>query len=455
MKIKPTFSKLFILLLVLFVASCNLFNPTGSRTPSSSDPDALILEGYLYYQDGKYEKASNMFEKAIKADSTKSEAWLGLAKSTLYQYDVNPFELIPYFKVDENEIPFMAIPNDYINLYYNGISKTLLAIHELVRRDTLTSLYLAYTNAVDNKEELSSSLADFKKTYGNKLNQFPLSDKKIIFPNFAVGFGILAMADIMIQFRHATIDFSPSIFIDPETQEVEFDIDSLYSGALEDSLVISKFNESLLDLNQNIDALSASILPSVVNWSDDSGAFLDGDSLEYVAELEDALNEQIDNLNSISFYLIGDHIDNDGDGCVDEEILDTKDNDNDGLVDEDLRVVPLIRSTQNDGDEKYSVVDSIGTTIPMDHDGDGVIGNKEESTYFISTIEERQEKDNYLLSFATSFSHMETDILIKQQVMQDIDIKNIQYDLDWRKENVGGCWENYNQERFEAWFSGR
>ena len=68
--IKP----LTLLLMLLLIASCNLFNPTGSRTPSSSDADALILEGYLQYQNGNYEKASDMFEKAIKADATKSEA---------------------------------------------------------------------------------------------------------------------------------------------------------------------------------------------------------------------------------------------------------------------------------------------------------------------------------------------------------------------------------------------
>src|SRR5574344_806037 len=238
MKIKIKFiNPLTLLLMLLLIASCNLFNPTGHRTPSSSDADALILEGYLQYQKGNYEKASDMFEKAIKADSTKSEAWLGLAKSTLYEYDVNPFDLIPYFKVEEGEIPFMDVPDDFVTRYYEGISKTLECINELVRRDTLTSLYNAYIKADNQNDSLTESLANFEAKYGDQLDQFPLSDKKIIFPNFSIG----------------------------------FDIYELYNNALEDTAVISTFNESLLNLNDNMGILASSILPSVLNWSNDSG----------------------------------------------------------------------------------------------------------------------------------------------------------------------------------------
>ena len=50
---------------------------------------------------------------------------------------------------------------------------------------------------------------------------------------------------------------------------------------------------------------------------------------------------------------------------------------------------------------------------------------------------------------------MSSDLKLKQQVMNDIDINHIQYDLTWRQENVGGCWVNYDQNRFEEWFEGR
>jgi tetratricopeptide (TPR) repeat protein len=457
MKTKNILIKQLLLLSVLFlIASCNLFNPTGSRTPSKSDADALVLEGYLHYQNGRYEKAIKMFEQAIKADSTKSEAWLGLAKSTLYKYEMNPFDLIPYFKVEEGEIPFMDVPDDFVTRYYEGISKTLESINELVRRDTLTSLYNAYIKADNQNDSLTEFLANFEAKYGDQLDQFPLSDKKIIFPNFSIGFGILAMADILIDFKHATLGFSPEIFMNPETGEPEFDIDELYNNALEDTAVISTFNESLLNLNDNMGILASSILPSVLNWSNDSGSFLGDDSLEYVANIEDALNEQIDNLEAVSFYLIGDRMDNDGDGCVDEEILDGEDNDNDGLVDEDLRIVSLTRVSKDSTDEFFGHIDSIGVVFPsLDHDGDGIKNNIEESRYLITTIEERKSSEDYRLAFASSYTFMSSDLKLKQQVMNDIDINHIQYDLTWRQENVGGCWVNYDQNRFEEWFEGR
>ena len=108
----------------------------------------------------------------------------------------------------------MDVPDDFVTRYYEGISKTLECINELVRRDTLTSLYNAYIKADNQNDSLTESLANFEAKYGDQLDQFPLSDKKIIFPNFSIGFGILAMADILIDFKHATLGFSPEIFIE-------------------------------------------------------------------------------------------------------------------------------------------------------------------------------------------------------------------------------------------------
>ena len=81
--------------------------------------------------------------------------------------------------------------------------------------------------------------------------------------------------------------------------------------------------------------------------------------------------------------------------------------------------------------------------------------NIEESRYLITTIEERKSSEDYRLAFASSYTFMSSDLKLKQQVMNDIDINHIQYDLTWRQENVGGCWVNYDQNRFEEWFEGR
>ena len=83
--------------LSLGFAGCNLFHPTGSRDADNDDAAALTHDGYLEYQKANYDAARNFFSKAIKADSSHSEAWVGLAKSVLHsQKGINVFELVSY-----------------------------------------------------------------------------------------------------------------------------------------------------------------------------------------------------------------------------------------------------------------------------------------------------------------------------------------------------------------------
>jgi len=289
-----------LLLIPLLAVSCNIFNPMGIRSPDDTDSDALILEGYLHYQDAEYDKAVEMFEKAIKADSTKSDAWLGLAKSTLYQSKINPFGLIPYFQINEGETPFIDAPDEFVNSYSEGISKALPFIKELIRRDTLTSLYYDYKRAKES-EALSPALESFKEKYGNALEKFPLSDQRIVFANFSLGYGFLSMTDALLVFKKATQGISLDLFVNPETGELEFDLDALQVAALDDPELISKLNESFSHLSENLDFLATSILPSITEWSGDSSSFLGSDSLGNIDEIQQLLTEQIERLNATTF----------------------------------------------------------------------------------------------------------------------------------------------------------
>ena len=79
------------------VAGCNLFHPTGSNDAESDDAAALTLEGYQEFQKANYDAARDYFNKAIRADSGYSEAWIGLCKSILNtQEGLNVFELVSY-----------------------------------------------------------------------------------------------------------------------------------------------------------------------------------------------------------------------------------------------------------------------------------------------------------------------------------------------------------------------
>lgn len=292
-----------LLLISLLAVSCNLFNPMGIRSPDDNDADALILEGYLFYQDAKYDKAVEMFQKAVKADSTKSDAWLGLAKATLYESGINPFDLIPYFKIDKGETPFLNASDDFVDSHAKGISKALPFLKELIRRDTLTSLYYAYKKAKEG-EALSPALENFKEQYGSTLAKFPLSDQKIVFANFSLGFGFISMTDALLGFKIATQGIFLDLFVNPETGELEFDLDALQLAAQEDPEIISRLNESFSNLSDNLDFLATTILPSITDWSGDSSSFLGSDSLGNIDEIQQLLAEQIERLNATTFPTI-------------------------------------------------------------------------------------------------------------------------------------------------------
>ena len=84
------------------IAGCNLFHPTDSRDAENNDAPALTLDGYKEYQDANYDEARKFFNKAIRADSSYSQAWVGLAKAVLNsQKGLNVFELISYTQKTE------------------------------------------------------------------------------------------------------------------------------------------------------------------------------------------------------------------------------------------------------------------------------------------------------------------------------------------------------------------
>ncbi|MFA6342407.1 MAG: tetratricopeptide repeat protein, partial [Fibrobacteraceae bacterium] len=118
------------------IMSCNLFNPTNSSNIDSDDADGLLYEGQMLFRNGEYTKAAEYFNKAIKADSTKSQAWFGLAKANMYSSDVTAFDMYNDLQVEDNEIPFMGMSTFDIERYHAGISITMAPLRELVRRDT-------------------------------------------------------------------------------------------------------------------------------------------------------------------------------------------------------------------------------------------------------------------------------------------------------------------------------
>ena len=75
---------------------------------------------------------------------------------------------------------------------------------------------------------------------------------------------------------------------------------------------------------------------------------------------------------------------------------------------------------------------------------------------FAVKAEDRIESKNFLLQFANEKSFSNSDSLeLKHNVASDTLKASIQYDLKWRKKNIGGCWVNYDEDMFDSWFNGR
>ncbi len=379
------------------LVGCNLFDPSENVTVKSSDTDMLIIEGQARFRDEDYEKAAEYFSAAIRNDSTKSEAWFGLSKANLYRNGGDPFELLLLLDSDES-IPLMELDSSEVERHYTAIQSALVPLRELVRRDTLSR------NSPAQK----------------------LSDRKVSYSNFSASYAILEFACTILKFRRGE---SSSVTLSlRDDGSLKIDASELYAKALADPFLANRFNKDMDTLESDLKRITSDIFPELSGILDDS-TFLDStaNSVEY----------------SILFYRLGDGIDNDGDGCVDEEILDGIDNDGDGLIDEDLRLVPLERDSD-------SLVSFIGIGMDsLDHD---LNGEKEDAA-------ERTLLKNGRLLFAKDFEKISASdsasLEIRKAIALDTDSTNIRYPLEARKALVGRCWNNYSEEDFKAWFRNR
>lgn len=175
-------------------------------------------------------------------------------------------------------------------------------------------------------------------------------------------------------------------------------------------------------LNEALDQLStdAGELTNLVDMINNQEK-APGDTTSEVSE--DELQTAIDEAGgTIVFYKLADGIDNDGDGCADEEVYDQKDNDGDGIIDEDLRAGSFIDQT--------SLNDS------LDNDKDGEIDEADE----LFNVDLTADTSVVLFSVAAGFvrGEMFSDKDYKLKVALDTNFKEVS--LVERQEKIGGCW---------------
>lgn len=444
---KKHFQKFFVISAALVLAgsliSCNLFNPTESVNIRSNDAEALTYQGYLHYQKNEYSLAREYFNKAIKADSAYSEAWYGRAKAVLnLQEGLNILELISYAKSDdamdvaEN---FMNMPDEKANQIKDGLDSVFKYIDPFILRDELG-----------------------------------LTDKRVRFKDFSDSYAVMQMTKLALTVRAASVSIK-NIFTAAD------DILSINWTELNPEELGETAKETFDALASTASAIKANpdlVTTVIKEYIPDSLGITDSalvENIDFFADQIIYVNDAIQKAEvdrAMIFLSVGNVIDDDGDGCIDEEIPDGQDNDGDGEIDEDMRhhetYVMDIDSVNylNSNPTKIREIKLTERYKLIDIDGNGLMGEEDtdERVFIYPNTRERDTKNNHLFRFADSLKWvgtaetaegLEKRIAYKDSVRLDTDSTNIKYDLEWRKKNVGGCWNNYDEESFKAWFRGR
>jgi len=185
-----------------------------------------------------------------------------------------------------------------------------------------------------------------------------------------------------------------------------------------------------------------------------------------------------------SFYKVGTHIDEDGDGCIDEELLNGRDSDGDSLINENTRIAPIdlehqlygiasgkygINSINNSmvgnnpyrdaGNWEYNKIDTLRRAEDDPPEKIKICNNPSCSVYTPIWPKNNDEDWVTVLGFTqknypgTNQRYWTTRNLdLKLEVAQDTVCGNngdgLKYDLQTRKERIGGCWPNYDECKF-------
>jgi hypothetical protein len=480
-----------IIALILFATIAALF----ACSDNSSDDiiKSLRIDAENAFRRGDYKGAYEICSKMVAEDSTISFGYHGMAKAKLGERGINIADILGYVDIGENEtggtnykFAFLDSTVKFQNNILQAMKNVSAALAPLDRRDSLTYLYEFHQRSINDKNfdttfiitvkdtlddgevkettkpvTLTERLGDFRKIFCNATGTcqgFPLSDREIkgsYFRNFL----------LMSQMIRTPLEFSDSNkdgciakrgitgTDHPDKREewknwgcssADYAYDFSGSVRMENGKLILDMSDitedEAEDLNNQIDSFSGD-MDEVISIMDALGmnsgsGDLKGDIEKYKA-------------NAV-FYKVGTGIDEDGDGCIEEDILDGQDNDGDGLSNSNARAVdsdPINNSMSEDPSDN----DTISFPAPV------YISNRKGETCSI----ENHNPSSCTALWGDTITKMATVIKFTQKpdywttnntalkllIAQDT-ICPPTHDLKYRQEHVGGCWPNYDENKF-------
>jgi|GEM_PF-1307118 hypothetical protein len=312
------------------VSGCNLFNPSGTGTYPSNNADELVDAGQRALQAQNFTDAWLDFSKALLLDSTKSLAYEGLAEAELGRDSFSISNLVKLVDSISNapDASKLGILLGLSDTELTNIYRPLMRVASIYQRlDTRDSL--GKTDKVFPRDLIENDLTTL---LGNS-TYFLLIDANrdtIIEPGELAGLKLMNIV--------ASDTSSSSLQLSAQQLIQQGTVDSV-TGALADS---TKNNINGILTNVSTIAQDTTLLKKLVSSvsgtaNNSTGNLASDSTTNAINQSAQTFIQQLG--SSTSFYLINDSLDNDGDGCINEEIFgDSLDNDGDSLIDEDGRV---------------------------------------------------------------------------------------------------------------------
>jgi hypothetical protein len=311
--------RILALAALLAVGACNVFNPSGTGDTSNTTADDWIQAGQEDLRALRFHDAYKAFSTALALDGTKSLAWHGLAKASLGRDSFNIPKLVEIAD-SLNKVPDAKKLDVLLGLGDTGITNIY---RPLMRVASIYERFHALDSAGKTDKKFGSNLIlNELVTIRNNRSYFLLIDANrdtVVQRGELSGLKLMSMAS-------GSLELSATKLIEQGGLDTA-------TGALPDST-----RDNINGILNNVTAITSdtAILNKLIEGA--SGA-AGGDS-KVTEEINAQAKSFIQKLgSSTSFFLINDSLDNDGDGCINEEMFsDSLDNDGDGLKDEDGRV---------------------------------------------------------------------------------------------------------------------
>jgi hypothetical protein len=492
-----------IIALILFATIAVLF--ACSDNSSDDSIKSLRIDAENAFRRGDYKKAGEICSRIVEEDPRVSFGYIGMAKAFLGERDINIADILSYVETEKDEkgetqykFSFLDSTVKCQNNIFQAMKKVSEILAPIDRRDSLTYLHEFHQRSLSPKRfdttftitvkdtidgqvyerteriTLAERLGDFRKTFCNNgviCQGFPLTDREYkgdyFRPFLLVSYMVKSLLDVYDSDHNECIAKKGEPGIDHPKDAAEWTSwGCTTSNSFDLSVGFRMENGKLIIDMENITEGDAEDLNKKI---DD----FSGDMDEVISIMEalgmgsgSDLKGDVGNYKGYSaFYKIGTGIDEDGDGCIEEDILDGQDNDGDGLKNGNARVVfGKINHSMHGDPENLS--DPIND--PMQLDAPVYISNRkgvtaqnckdnfnpssctkllgDEETKKVTVIRFTQEPDYW------TSNNMER----KLEVAQDTACSSLKYSLQYRKDNIGGCWPNYDEIKFvKYWLQNR